>query len=106
MGLSFNPQFSDVVDSSYTSGVITVGTSEVLAAANGSSNLTGRQELIIYNDSSVTIYFGPTGVTVSGGTKGIPIGPQETINIQMGAAVNIYLIAGTSSNSVIVQEFS
>lgn len=100
---AYNTRFNDIVNTDYTGGAITVGTSEQLASANGSSNLDDRQELIIYNNSSNTVYFGPTGVTTS---SGIPLEPNETINVQAGDNINIYLIADSSGNSVIVQEFS
>lgn len=96
-------QFNDVLDSSYVSGNITVGTSEVLAAAVGGVNLVLRQELLIYNRSSAIIYFGPTGVTT---TTGIPIGPNEVLDLPYGQGINIYLIAGTAGNTVTVQEMA
>lgn len=96
-------QFNDVVDSNYVAGTITVGTSQVLAAAVGGANLTLRQELLIYNKSAVTIFFGPTGVTTA---TGIPIGPNDTINLPFGQAISVFLIAGTAGNSIIIQEMA
>ncbi len=95
-------QFNDVDDANYVSGTITIGTSQVLAAV-GVSNLTLRQELLIYNKSGVVIYFGPTGVTTA---TGIPINPNEVLNLPFGQNNSVFLIAGTASNSVIIQEMA
>lgn len=96
-------QFNDVLDSSYVSGNITVGTSEILAAAVGGVNLILRQELLIFNRSSAIIYFGPTGVTTA---TGIPVGPNEVLNLPYGQSISVYLIAGTAGNTVTVQEMA
>ena len=105
MAFGSDGSFNDVVNIDYQSGVKTVGTTEVLVAAGG-SNLDDRQEVIIYNDSKAIVYLGPTGVATSGSSKGIPIEPKETLNIQVGPSISMYLIAATASNSIIVQEFS
>lgn len=102
MSLAYGGSFNEVNDVSYVAGSITVGTSQVLAAASG-SNLSLRQELIIYNKSASTIYFGPTGVTTS---TGIPIGPTEVLNLPFSQNVSVFLISGTAGNTVIVQELA
>jgi len=103
MGFGQDGYRNDTVNTEYVSGVITVGTTQVLACANGSTNLEGRQELIIFNKSINTIYFGPTGVTVG---TGVPIEGGETINIQLGDQLDLYIIADSADNDVIVQELS
>jgi len=103
MSFGSSGSFSDVVDGSYISTVITVGTSQVQACVGG-SNLANRQEIIIYNDSLATIYYGPSGVTTTGATKGIPIAPGGFVNLPFGTDIGLFLIAGSASNSVIVQE--
>lgn len=103
MGYGVDGQFNDVVNIDYQSGSVTVGTSEQLAAANGSSNLENRQEMIIYNSSENRVWFGPTGVSTS---TGIPLEPQGTVNIQVGENIEVYLIAEQAGNSVVVQELS
>lgn len=100
---NYRSSFDDVVDTEYTAGTITVGTTEVLACANGSTNLSKRQEITIYNKSVNTIYFGPTGVTAS---NGIPIVAGEVVSLQYGPNLNIYLIAASAGNSIIIQEAS
>ena len=72
-------------------------------AAVGVSNLDRRQELVVYNKSTNTIYYGPTGVTTANGT---PIVAKGTLNIQLGDQLNLYIIAGEAGNDVIISEFS
>ena len=56
MGFGQDGYRNDTVNTEYVSGVITVGTTQVLACANGSTNLEGRQELIIFNKSIKATY--------------------------------------------------
>lgn len=102
MGLGNFSDRADVVESNYLGVVLTVGTTEVEVKAGG-SRLATRQLVALYNDSSNTIYFGPTGVSTSGSSKGIPLAPQQFLSIPIGNA-GLYLIAGSASNNVIVQE--
>lgn len=104
MVLGFNPEFADVNFNSYTSAVLTIGTSAVQLYTGGSPN-EKRQVLMLYNDSSVLMYLGPATVTVSGSTKGIPLLPKQFISIPIGG-VPVYAIAGTSSNNLIIQELA
>jgi hypothetical protein len=98
----YNNSKIDSSNSAYVGGNITVGTSEQLASATGSGNNQDRQNILIYNRSTtVTVYFGPTGVTTS---TGIPISPGELATLNVGPAINVYLIAGTAGNIVTVQE--
>jgi hypothetical protein len=94
----------DVNDGSYKSVVISVGTSQVEAKCDTTRD-PNRQFLVIYNDSNATVYYGPTGVTTSGATKGFPLFKQQWVSIPMGD-VGVFLIAASSSNSVLVQEFA
>lgn len=99
----YTNNLSDTNNGDYQAGEVTVGTSQVLAAANGSSNMAGRQNMVIYNRSlTTTVWVGPTGVTTS--SKGIPIPPQAAITFNFGYYVNVYLIAGSAGNSVTIQE--
>ena len=102
MGVGHSGRLDDVVNVEYLSTVKTIGTTEVLAAVGG-SNLEDRQELVVYNKSSNTIFYGPTGVTTATGT---PIVAKGTLNIQLGDALGLYLIAAEAGNDVIVSEFS
>lgn len=95
-------EFSGVAEDGYLSLVVSVSTSQVQAKV-GSTNLAKRQAIIIYNDSNNVVYYGPSGVTTTGSTKGIPIGPGGFLTLPMGAEVSVFLIAGSASN-VIIQE--
>lgn len=105
MSLSPSPDRSDVINDGYVSAIISVGTSQVEAKV-GASILSNRQELMIYNDSSSVIYIGPSGVTTSGANKGIPLQKKSWINLPMGDYISVYMIAGSASNDVIVQELA
>ena len=99
----YSNTFIDVINNQFQAGTITVGTTEILASINGSSNLSGRQEITIFNSSANTIYYGPTGVSTS---TGIPIEAGETVSLQYGEFINVYLIAATAGNSTIIHEAS
>jgi hypothetical protein len=101
-GLFFDPDRSDVTDTSIASAVVSVGASAVEAKASTPLN-TKRQFLFIYNDSNAVMYYGPSSVTTSGTTKGIPLYPKQFVSLPVGG-VSIYLISATSSNNAIVEE--
>lgn len=102
--ISYNPEFADVLQDSYISANITVGTSQVEAKV-GTSRLSGREMLVIYNDSNNTIFHGPSGVTTSGTNKGIPILKGEFVSMMAGD-LGVFLISATAGNSVIIQEWA
>jgi hypothetical protein len=103
MGFSYNPDFADVLQS-YTAARITVSTSEIEAKTTGTRN-ANRQLLSIYNDSATTpIYYGPTGVTASGGF-GLPLNPGQALTVSLGD-VGLFLITASGTAAVIVQEFA
>jgi len=95
----------EIVNGAYVHTTITVGTSEVEAKVAG-SRLAGRQMLRIYNDSNNTIFIGSTGVTISGTTKGEPLVKGNWINIPVGDATAVYLIAGSAGNNIIISEWA
>jgi len=101
-GMAYNPDRADTHDRGYQAAVVSVGTTQVEAKVGGTRDAK-RQRLLMYNDSSVVVYYGPTGVTTSGSTKGVPIYKRQVVVIPVGD-VGVYLIAGTASNDVIVQE--
>ena len=95
---------SDVLDSGYSSLVVSVGTTQVEAKC-AASRLSRRQGILLYNDSTATIFYGPSGVTTSGSTKGIQLRRGQWMFISLGD-VAIFMIAATDNNNVIVQEMS
>ncbi len=103
-GISYNPDRSDVDESSVTSAVLTVGTTAV-ELFTGASRNASRQVLTIYNDSNNTIYVGPSTVTISGATKGMPIVKGQFISLPIGN-VGYFAIAGLAGNNVILTELS
>ena len=102
MGIGYNSDFSDVNNTAYLSGTVTVGTSAIEAKVGGSA-LDERQTVRIYNSSNAVIYFGPAGVTIS---TGEPLEKKQWVSIPAGKSNPVYLIRASSSGSVIVQEMS
>jgi len=108
MGINRGGIFDDT-NTTYISRVVTVGATEVKAVANadGITNLEGRQEIFVFNASNKTIFYGPTGVTTKstgGVTEGIPLEPDDTLNIPLNQATELFLITDSPNNDVIVQE--
>lgn len=83
----------------------TIGTSQVEIKV-GASALASRLRVSAVNDSIVTIFFGPDGVTTSGSAKGFPVEPTETIEYKLGpqAIVKLFAIAATAGNTILTQE--
>lgn len=102
MGLSESPEFSDIINTSYVAGSVSVTTSQVEAKVS-SSPLAHRQLLVIYNNGNLPIYYGPFGVTTSTGVK---INKNEFVVLPVGDLINIFLITSTSSSSAAIQEFA
>lgn len=102
MGISNSSEFSDVLTDAYVAGVISVSTTQTEAKV-GASRLANRENLRIYNNSNVTIYFGPAGVTAS---TGEPIFKNQWVNIPIGD-IAVYLItASGTATDVRIQEFA
>lgn len=95
---------ADISNNSGSTGAITIGTSALIAAANGTSNLTNRKYLSVYNNGSVTIYWGTSNaVTTSTGT---PIVKNQQITFAVGTGTSIFLISGTASQNVRIVELA
>jgi len=97
--------FNDTRNADYKSIVVSVSTTEIEAKVGG-SRLFDRQGVWLYNDSSNTVYIGPTGVTASGSTKGFPLAKSQSAFIEAPDSVAVFLIASSGSHSVIVQEIA
>jgi hypothetical protein len=98
---SYNSQLdtADIINTSISSGSISVGTSAVVARV-GASNLANRKMLTI-SPTNGTIYLGATsGVTT---TTGIPIFQNQVISFAFGSGVSPYLIAGSTITTIIVE---
>jgi hypothetical protein len=91
---SYNSQLdvADIINTSLSSGSITVSTTAV-AARVGASNLTNRKMLTI-SPQTGTVYLGATsGVTTA---TGIPIFKSQVISFAFSANVTPYLISASS----------
>lgn len=92
----------DVSNASGVQAAITVGTSALIANTSGAANLALRRNLTVYNNGSVTIYWGYTNaVTTSTGT---PIVKNQFFSWDVGPSTSIYLISGSASQNVRVTE--
>lgn len=93
----------NALNGSFKSTTLNVTTT---ATALPSTNLTNRRSLIIYNNSSNTVYLGNSSVTISGSTQGLPV-PANSYGPTLDAGSNmvLYGIAGGTS-SVTVMEMS
>ena len=100
MGFSFDPEQAEVINKTFLAVNKTVTTSETLISVGG-SNATGRQEIVLFNKSNVTIYLGPTGVTTSGANEGLPLEPQESFTQTLSENLSLYGIADSSATILI-----
>ena len=100
-GINFDPEFSDVLNDNFVGGTISVGTSQVEAKV-GANRLSKREYLIIHNSGNNTIYYGPSGVTVS---NGVPIVKDQTIGIPIGD-IGVFVISSSGTNIIRVQEYA
>ena len=82
-------------------GVKTV-TSTAAELFAGASRLANRYLMAVYNDSTLIVYWGPSGVTTS---TGYPLLPQDSIVFEFdpNTATAIYFIASANA-SVRVEE--
>lgn len=93
------------LDLGYVSKAISVGTTQVEAFGGASVRLVNRQYVLVYNNDTTPVYFGPTGVTSSGTTKGVPLQPKQSVSMTIGDQ-GLFLIAASGTVSCIVQEWS
>lgn len=89
------------IDSAPVVGAKTVSTTAAELFA-GASRLVGRYTMIVYNESSVPVYWGPSGVTTS---TGFPLLPQDSVVFQFNPSVAtaIYFIAGSNAAVRVVE---
>ncbi len=92
----------DVTEAGYSTGVISVSTTQVEAKVSG-SRLSKRQSIILYNKGSDSVYYGPTGVTA---TTGARLFKFQKIKYMIGD-MGLYLICDTGDSAdVVVQELA
>ncbi|MBC7340882.1 MAG: hypothetical protein H5U02_00250 [Clostridia bacterium] len=89
------------IDSAPVVGAKTVTTTaaELFASA---SRLANRYAMIVYNESSVPVYWGPSGVTAA---TGFPLLPQDSVVFQFNSSVAtaIYFIAASNAAVRVVE---
>lgn len=95
---------ADILNSGLgVNGALTVGTTAVEAKV-GSSTLTNRKFLTVYNASIVTIYWGFSNAVTT--ANGLPITPGQQASWDVGSAQQVFLIAGVAGNATRVAEGS
>ena len=103
MGISHNPDKSDVNNTDYLSGSVAVSTTQIEAKVGGAP-LDKRQGITITNKGPNTLYYGPTGVTAA---TGDPLVKNQFVSIPAGDCISIFMICDTGqSATAIVQEIS
>lgn len=85
-------------------GAITV-TNAQTRIKSGATVSAGLESFLIYNDSANTVYFGLTGVTTSGTTKGLPLAKGMSMVVDAISSDFLYLIATSGSNTCLIFEF-
>jgi hypothetical protein len=100
MPIEYGSEYSDVLTDAYVAGSISVSTTQVEAKVLA-SRLTNRETLRIFNNSSVTIYFGPSGVTSA---TGEPIFKNQWVNIPIGDIAVFLITASGTASDVRIQE--
>jgi hypothetical protein len=105
MPIGISPDRADVVETGGVQGALSI-TSTASELRVGATRLAGRQFLVIYNDSLVTIFTGPSAsVTASGVNKGMPLLPAQERVVPIGDRP-FYAISGGVTASILLQEFS
>ena len=94
------PLNKPVGSAAFAASQASIGTAatQIVAARAGAAG-TGRIAVTLYNAGSVTIYFGPSGVTTTTGMP-LPAGASATINTQAA----IYGIAASGTQTIGVME--
>lgn len=89
------------IDSAPVVGVKTVSTTAAELFA-GVSRFANRYAMIVYNESSIPVYWGPAGVTT---TTGFTLLPQDSVVFQFNPSVAtaIYFIAGSNAAVRVVE---
>jgi len=107
MGFSRGGEFDDGLNGGYVSTRTTIGNSSETEAKVGANTLEGRETLTITNVGNKTVYFGPSGFSSSDATDGEPLHRRQSVTIQAGSELNVFLLCdGSDSTDVIIQEFA
>jgi hypothetical protein len=102
-GIAYNPEFADVDNDGYVSGVVSVGATQVEAKV-GANRLVGRESLTLTNKGPNKVYFGPSGVTPATGDY---LEKNQSLSVPLGESIAMFLICENGqSASVVVQEMA
>lgn len=76
---------------------LTTGLTEVAIVT-----IPGRTRLMLQNVSDRSIFVGPTGVTISGATRGIEIAKGATLSLECGQAIPLFAICSAAAKDLVV----
>jgi hypothetical protein len=83
--------------------VVTVTTSPTEIKV-GATRIRNRQAIMVYNDSNITIFYGPSAsVSTTGSNKGFPLYKDQFFFFPIGDTP-WYYVAGSTNSNVIVSE--
>ncbi len=90
-----------LIEAPLTAGVKTVSTVAAAMFA-GSARKQRRYQMIVYNESDATVYYGASNVTTS---TGMPLLSGDSVTFQFNpiVPVDIYFIAGGNKNVRVVE---
>ena len=91
----------DVLESGFLGGNISAGTTETELKV-GTSILSNRQNLTIYNNGPRIVYIGPTGVT---SVNGFVLENGESISLPVGE-ISVYARTVVGTADLRIMEFS
>ena len=100
--ISYSGEFNDVVNDAYLAISLSISTTPVLLKV-GSTNLVGREIIIIENKSGSKVYIGPSGVTSS---TGIVLDTNQFITFPAGDNINMYAVTQSGTSTIVVQEMA
>lgn len=100
MAIQVAGDFDDTNNTVYLSGRKTVNTTGISARV-GISNDENRQFVRIYNDSSSTVYFGPSGLST---TDMEPLLKKQAVEIAVRSEIDVIIKTSSGTADVIIQE--
>ena len=107
MGFTRGGEFDDVNNDGYVSTRATIGNASEVEAKVGASRLEVRETLTITNVGNKTVYFGPSGFSSSDAANGEPLFKRQSVTIQVGDGVGVFLRCdGSDSTDVVIQEWA
>ena len=98
------PDFDNTLNREFKAKKITVTSTEQIASTGLLTN--EREKLVLYVLGNQTVFIGPTGVSHTGTSEGIPIDKDEFFEDDVSSDVEYYLVTQTGTSEVIVWEYS